>query len=112
MIYKITADNFKIADKTQGYIERQAKKLDRYLPDFSVDSVLLEIVIKHHETRGFFEGAITLRLPKHPLTAHFRSQSVDQAMKFGFGKIRKELRNFKGKHFPGDSEYPKRDVFV
>ncbi len=108
MILQLTLQNLKLPQKTADYLDYQVKRLDRYLPTFVEDLPLLEMIIRNHPAKEYFEGSITLHLPKQALNAHFYSRSLDQAIKLAFQKIKKELRNYKGQHFVGQSEYPDR----
>lgn len=108
MVYQINLQNLKLPKFSIDYLEKEAKRLDRYLPDFAVDLSLLHIFISFHKTKGYFDGSITLHLPRQALNVHFRSSLIDQAIKSGFAKLRRELKEYKGRHFMGDSEYPRR----
>lgn len=99
MIYQINVDNFKFSAKTQKYLDLSVKRLQRYLTDFAHDLPLLRIYIQCHEKRDFFDGSMSLFLPGITLNSHFKSSSVDQALKLGFNKLKREIRDFKGKHF-------------
>lgn len=109
MIYQLELKNCVLSKSSYGYIDKQLKKVGRYLPNFVKDLPLIHIYILGHTTKGYFDGSMVLHLPKQALNAHFKSASVDNAIKFGFKKLRRELRNYKGRHFVGDSEYPSRE---
>lgn len=109
MILKIDLQNCELSDSSYKYIDRQAKRLERYLPGFAKDLPLLYIYLEFHETKGYFDGSLTLHLPKQALNARFKGKLVDEAVKQGFTRVRRELRTYKGKHFVGDSEYPHRE---
>lgn len=95
MIYQLELQNCVLSQATTKYVDYQTKKLDRYLPDFAQDLPLLHLFIEYHETKSYFDGSITLHLPKQAVNAHFKSNSIDQAVKRGFQKIRRELKNRK-----------------
>lgn len=131
MIYNITTKNFDLSDKTLKDIDKYAKKLVKYLPDFDPDLLLMDFIIRkqkkhldnfvekveanHTSTTVYvnkktyasvyYDGRILLRLPAKPLVVRFKEDTVDKAISVGFERIDKELQRYEGMHFVSDSEY-------
>jgi len=97
MIYKINTDNFELSQKAEEYLEKQVKKVERFLSNYTSDLPLLQLSVKHHLKRRVFEGSMVLHLPEQPLSAHFRAASFNEAIKTGFSKVVRELRELKEK---------------
>lgn len=117
MIFQLTRKNCQIQPGVYKHIQAHLKKIDSILKNFDYDLPFLKITLKKNidkyhppKTRirhtgyqnrkpalSFFEGAIALRTGKKPLYAHFRGQTINEAVDQGFGRIFREIEKNHGR---------------
>lgn len=110
----ITTKGFKYESNEQEKIDALVNRLTLSLTKFKEDLPLLTFVLRKDKKVGspqkvvspfYYEGTITLQLPKKPLVAHVLRVTVIEAIEEAFMRIFKELDTYKGKHFKGHSKY-------
>lgn len=109
MVYEISTDNFEFPPQSIDKLSKWVEKLHRHLPHMDTDLPFLHIYMRKHATKDFFDGSLFLRLPHEVLNTHFKGHFIDGALHDGFRKLFRRVRNYKGKHFVGDSEYPRKN---
>ncbi|MBI2074943.1 MAG: hypothetical protein HYT83_03860 [Candidatus Levybacteria bacterium] len=131
MICSITTKGCRLSDVILEHINQHAQKIAQFLSGYGSDLPLLVIILRKHKRRLgqnteiitfdegdvrhiinnktastiYFDGTITLRIPKKPLVVHLTGGSPDEAVNIGFERLIKELKTYKGKHFSSNSEY-------
>lgn len=105
MIYNISAKNCHLSKLTKENIEKNIINLSKYLSNFTEDLPLFFLLIRWHRKKDYYDGSIILRIPKKPLFATFKGDSIYESVQLGFERIRRELEEYKGLHFPSYSEY-------
>lgn len=110
----ITTKGFKYVSNEQEKIDTLVNKLTLSLTKFKKNLPLLTFVLRKDKKVGspqkvaspfYYEGTITLQLPRKPLVAHVIRVTVIEAIEEAFMRIFKELDTYKGKHFKGHSKY-------
>lgn len=130
MILQVTAKNCQISDKSRQYINKQAAKIERMLPDVEPDLLVLRLIIvsnidRYHPPRvhrhthktyadnktalANFEGSLTISLNKNRFYTHFKGVTIEECLDTGFHRLFIELGKYKDLHFPSDSEYSDRN---
>lgn len=109
MVYRLNLWNCYLTDGELNYLDKLSKRMDRFLPDFVGDEVLLDLYLDFHDTKGYFIGSLFLHFPKQTLAARFKSASLIRGLKIGFRKLKRVLREYKGQHFIGGSQLSKSD---
>lgn len=110
MIYTISAKGCQISKKNLVLIERYLFKLSDLVSKLSSDLPLFYLVIRWQSKKDFHYGSIFLDIPKKRLFCSFSGKSIEEALELGFQRIKKEVKTYKGFHFPSDSEYYDRST--
>lgn len=137
MKYRIATKNCVLTNKTLCYVERQIRRFDRFLSGFPSDLIQLEMIVRKNHKRSrnhlekqltereelkivqahkgvdspfYYEGKITVILPKKPLVVTAQSRSIEGVIKIAFLRLERELQRYKGKHFQDYTEYFDRET--
>lgn len=105
MIYRLTTKNCSISGFTKKIIDKNIQKLSHFLIHFQDDLPILSLVIRGNKRKNYYDGSITLQLPKKVLFASINGSNIDEAVLLGFERIKKELETYKGLHFNSNSKY-------
>ncbi|OGH42235.1 MAG: hypothetical protein A3H79_03800 [Candidatus Levybacteria bacterium RIFCSPLOWO2_02_FULL_36_8b] len=105
MIYAVTAKRCEISKENLEMLEKHLNKLCKFLPFSSSDISLSSLVINWHKKKNYYDGSITLKLPKKLLYASFIGNSIEEAIQLGLDRIQKEVKTYRGFHMQNDSEY-------
>lgn len=101
----ITTRYYQLSNSLWQVIERHIKKISQYLPHLNPNLGLVKLVIKRNKRRNYFDGSLSLSLPKKHLHAYFQGFYAEEEIKNAFERLLKELGRYKGKHFTNDSQY-------
>lgn len=123
MIPIFASKNCRFTNHQVKKIELYKEKLERNLPQYSYDDVIIQLVIKrddtiHHPSKEFgttqfkkglknrYDVSLTLHIPKHPLHYHGLHSTIDESVDEGFRHILENLKKFKGLQIVSESTYP------
>lgn len=120
MILQLTAKNCQISEKSHVYINKQAARIKRMLPDVDPDLIVLRVnliknIDRYHPPRvnhrthktyadiktalANFEGSMTFRLNKNRFYTHFKGATIFECLDTGFHRLFIELEKYKDLHF-------------
>lgn len=103
-------------------MNNQFRKISRFLPHLKADLPLLTLFIKRSNNKYYpkkehgraglarYEGSVNLRLPKNPLFAYFKGQTIEECIHLAFKNLIKEIKRYKDLHFKSQSEYPSHNT--
>ncbi|OGD86355.1 hypothetical protein A2870_00560 [Candidatus Curtissbacteria bacterium RIFCSPHIGHO2_01_FULL_41_11] len=105
----VTTKHYQVSSSLWEAIERNVEKLKYRLPHLNPNLGLIKLVIKRNKRRNYFDGSVSLSVPKKHLYAHFIGFYPEEEVKNAFERLFKELCTYKGKHFTNDSRYFRHD---
>ena len=98
---EIYGRNLDITERIQGYVEKKATKLDRYINNLDEIRVDLAYVKSARSATDRQVAQITLRGKGFILRAEERADDIFTAFDSALSKMQRRIERFKGKHFRG-----------
>ena len=105
MNFCVTSRYYQVSNSLWEVIEKHIEKLEQRLPHLNPNLGLIKLVIKRNKRRNYFDGSISLSVPKKHLYAYCLGFYPEEEINNAFERLFKELGKYKGKHFASDSQY-------
>lgn len=106
-MFELTTSNVPAFLEVHGILEKGIRKIITMLPrQIKKLKPYIQIFILGHTKRHYFDGSIILNIHGQFLTSHFKGRTLINAVENGLKKLGKEVKNLKGRHFIGDSDFP------
>ncbi|MDP2632736.1 MAG: hypothetical protein Q8P25_03360 [Candidatus Curtissbacteria bacterium] len=105
----VTTKYYQASSSLWEAVERNVEKLKYRLPNLGPNLGLIKLFIKRNKRRNYFDGSVSLSLPKKHLYAHFIGLYPEEEVNNAFERLFKELSKYKGKHFTNYSQYFRHD---
>lgn len=101
----ITAKHYRINKTLWDEVEWHVQKIQNRLSYMNPNLGLIKLIIKRNKRRNYFDGSVSLSVPKKHLYTYFQGTQADEAIRDAFKHIFREISKYKGKHFANDSQY-------
>lgn len=105
MKFCVTTRYYQVSNSLWRVIKRHVEKIEQRFPHLNPNLGVIKLVIKRNKRRNYFDGSISLSMPKKHLYVHFLGFYPEEVVDNAFGHLFKELARYKGKHFINDSQY-------
>lgn len=103
--------DMELSDELHDYIEKKAKRLDKFLNKIDEKRIDLAYVKNAREPENRFVAQITLRGRGFILRAEERATDMKAAIDQVLDKIERQIERYKGKRFNNRSGVPSAELF-